>query len=143
MDVKLYVGNLDYSTTESALQQLFSQSGTVTSVSLVKDRGSGRSKGFAFVTMATAAGAQKAIAKFHDFSLAGRRLTVNIAEQPKAPAAGYQSRLSAFSATGRSPTVNTLKPGRPGDGYQSKLGAFGNGSRAPTPPRRRGSNQRH
>jgi RNA recognition motif-containing protein len=143
MEVKLYVGNLAYSTTENAIQQLFSQSGTVTSVSLVKDRGSGQSKGFAFVTMATAAGAQKAIAKLHDFSLAGRRLTVNIAEQSKAPQSGYQSKLGAFSATGRSPTVNTLKPGKLGDGYQSKLGAFGNGSRPPTPPRRRGSNQRH
>ncbi len=139
MEVKLYVGNLAYSTTESTLQQMFSQSGTVTSVSLVKDRGSGQSKGFAFVTMATAAGAQKAVAKFRDFSLAGRRLTVNIAEQPKAPAA-YQSRLGAFSVTSRSPKVNTLTPGKSGDGYKSKLSAFGNG---PTPPRRRGSNQRH
>lgn len=71
-------------------------------------------------------------------AIAGR-LTVNIAEQTKA-AAAYQSRLSAFSVTGRSPTVNALRPGKSGDGYQSKLSAFGNG---PTPPRRRGSNQRH
>ena len=144
MVFKLYVSNLAYSTTEGALQQLFSQSGTVTSVSLVKDRASGQSKGFAFVTMATAAGAHKAIEKFHNFSLVGRRLTVNIAEQPKTMApVGYQSRLGAFSATGRSPRVTTLTRSKPGDGYKSKLSAFGNNSVGQTQPRRRGHDQRH
>lgn len=144
MEVKLYVGNLAESTTEKALRQLFSQSGQVTSVNLIKDRNSGQSRGFAFVTMATGPGAQKAIAKFHDYPLAGRPLSVNMAEQSKAPApAGYQSRLGAFSVTARSPGVNTLSPGKPGDGYQSKLGAFGKGGSGPTLPRRRGGNQRH
>jgi RNA recognition motif-containing protein len=142
--VKLYVGNLAVATTENALRQLFSQTGTVASVNLVKDRTSGQSKGFAFVTMTSAAGAQKAIAKLHGSSLAGRALTVNLAEQPTAPA-GYQSKLGAFNATGRSPKVSTLTPGKPGDGYQSKLGAFGPGSRGPSVPRRRGGGgtQRH
>jgi cold-inducible RNA-binding protein len=142
MDIKLYVGNLSDSTTENALRQLFSQAGKVTTVSLVKDRSNGQSRGFAFVTMTSGDGAQRAIATFHDFPLAGRRLTVNMAEQPKA-VTGYQSRLGAFSATGRSPKVNTLTPGKPGNGYQSKLGAFGSGSGGPTLPRRRGGNQRH
>lgn len=133
MEFKLYVGNLAYSTTETALQRLFSQSGTVLSVNLIKDGQSGQPKGFAFVTMATAAGAQKAIGKLHNGPLAGRRLTVNMAEQPKA-VTGYQSRLGAFSATGRSPKVNTLTPGKPGSGYQSKLGAFGSSGGGPTLP---------
>ena len=53
MDVKLYVGNLDYGTTEEDLRTLFAQAGNVTSVALIKDRDSGRSKGFAFVTLGT------------------------------------------------------------------------------------------
>jgi RNA recognition motif-containing protein len=141
MEFKLYVGHLAAATTENALQQLFSQAGAVSSVSLVKDRSSGQSKGFAFVTMATSAGAQKAISKFHNYELAGRRLAVNMAEQPKAAVAGYQSKLGAFSVTDRSPKVNAPPSGKTG-GYQSKLGAFGSNN-APTPPRRRGGSQRH
>jgi RNA recognition motif-containing protein len=154
MEFKLYVGHLAAATTEQDLQQLFAQAGAVSSVSLVKDRHSGQSKGFAFVTMTTADGAQKAIAKFHNYELAGRRLAVNMAEPSKAargpkagqpakaaPAAGYQSKLGAFSVTDRSPKVNA-PPTRKTGGYQSKLGAFGTDS-APTPPRRRGGSQRH
>ena len=150
MEVKLYVGNLAESTTEAALRQLFSQSGEVTAVSLIKDPGSGQSKGFAFVTMATAAGAQKAIEKLRDFTLAGRRLKVNMAEKPKAnprppakPGDGYQSKLGAFSVTDRSPKASPRASGKSGDGFQSKLGAFGNSTNGPTQPRRRGGNQRH
>jgi hypothetical protein len=49
MEVKLYVGNLSYSTTEEELRELFAQAGTVASVAVIKDRDTGRSKGFAFV----------------------------------------------------------------------------------------------
>jgi RNA recognition motif-containing protein len=141
MEFRLHIGNLATSTTENGLRQVFSRAGTVSSVNLVKDRTTGQSRGFAFVTMATSAGAQKAIATLHDSELAGHRLTVKMAERPKAPA-GYQSRLSAFGATGRSPGANPLAPGKTG-GYQSKLGAFGAGARGPNPPRRRGRDQRH
>ena len=61
MESKLYVGNLSYSTTEDELRTLFLQAGTVTSVALIKDRDSGRPKGFAFVEMSNQAEAQKAI----------------------------------------------------------------------------------
>ncbi len=54
MDVKLYVGNLTYSTTEDELRTMFAQAGTVTSVALIKDRDTGQSKGFAFVEMSYA-----------------------------------------------------------------------------------------
>ena len=60
MEVKLYVGNLSYATTEDDLRSLFAQAGTVKSVALIKDRDTGRSKGFAFVEMDTQAEAQKA-----------------------------------------------------------------------------------
>ena len=62
MESKLYVGNLSYSTTEDALRTLFFQAGTVASVALIKDRDSGQSKGFAFVTFSSQPDAQKAIA---------------------------------------------------------------------------------
>jgi RNA recognition motif-containing protein len=148
MDVKLYIGNLAYSTTEQSLQQLFSQIGTVTSVSLAKDRDSGQSKGFAFVTMETQAGAQRAISELDNHPLAGRPITVKLARpregQPannksRATPAGYQSRLGAFGTTGQSVKLTTRKPGKPRGGYQSGLGAFGTDNKSgPTPPRRRG-----
>ena len=58
MEVKLYVGNLAYTTTEDDLRTLFAQAGTIASVALIKDRDTGRSKGFAFVEMSTQAEAQ-------------------------------------------------------------------------------------
>lgn len=79
MDTKLYVGNLAYSTTEVELQQLFAQAGTVKSAQVIKDRDTGRSKGFAFIEMENQAEAQKAIAMFHGKLLSDRELTVNIA----------------------------------------------------------------
>ena len=79
MEVKLYVGNLSYSTTEDDLRTLFAQAGTVASVAVIKDRDSGRSKGFAFVEMSTQAEAQKAISMFNAFRLNDRELTVNLA----------------------------------------------------------------
>jgi len=82
MDVKLYVGNLSYTTTEEDLRALFAQAGAVASVALIKDRDTGKSKGFAFVEMATQAEAQKAITMFNAFKLENRTLVVNLA-RPK------------------------------------------------------------
>lgn len=80
MDIRLFVGNLDYAATEEDLRTLFAQAGNVTSVALIKDRDSGRSKGFAFVTMGTQAEAQKAISMFNAYSMNDRQLTVNVAK---------------------------------------------------------------
>jgi RNA recognition motif-containing protein len=77
MEVKLYVGNLAYSTTEDELRTLFAQAGTVVSVAVIKDRDTGNSKGFAFVEMASQADAQKAISMFNSYRLNDRTLTVN------------------------------------------------------------------
>ena len=87
MESKLYVGNLSYSTTEDELRNLFLQAGTVTSVALIKDRDSGRPKGFAFVEMGNQAEAQKAISMFNGQSLGDRELRVSIA-QPREERSG-------------------------------------------------------
>ena len=79
MEVKLYVGNLSYDTSEDDLRALFAQAGTVASVAVIKDRDSGRSKGFAFVEMTTQAEAQKGISMFNSYTMGDRQLTVNLA----------------------------------------------------------------
>lgn len=79
MEVKLYVGNLSFSTTEDALRNLFSQAGKVESVALIKDRDTGNSKGFAFVEMGTQAEAESAIKMFNGHSLDNREIKVNTA----------------------------------------------------------------
>ena len=79
METKLYVGNLSYETSESDLRSLFTQSGTVNEVVLIKDRDTGSSKGFGFITMSTQEEANKAIRQFNGHSLGSRELKVNIA----------------------------------------------------------------
>ena len=79
MEVKLYVGNLSYSTGEEELRTLFAQAGTVASVAVIKDRDTGQSKGFGFVEMTTQAEAQKAISMFNAYKMGERALTVNLA----------------------------------------------------------------
>jgi RNA recognition motif-containing protein len=80
MDIRIYVGNLAKSTTQEEIQALFAQEGEVTTVDLVKDRDSGLSKGFAFVTMTSQETADKAIAKLNGYTLAGNQLKVNVAK---------------------------------------------------------------
>lgn len=80
MDTRIYVGNLNKSTTQDEINTLFSQAGTVTSVDLVKDKGTGMSKGFAFVNMPEQAEAEKAISMFNAYSLADNELKVNVAK---------------------------------------------------------------
>ena len=91
MDVKLYVGNLSYATTEDELRTLFAQAGTVASVAVIKDRDTGQSKGFAFVEMATQAEAQKAISQFNAKEFGDRALTVNLA-RPREERSGFNDR---------------------------------------------------
>ena len=79
METKLYVGNLSYQTTEDELNSLFTQVGTVNEVALIKDRDTGSSKGFAFVTMGSEEEANKAIEQFTGKSMGDRELTVSIA----------------------------------------------------------------
>jgi RNA recognition motif-containing protein len=80
--MKLFVGNLSFDTTENDLQDLFQEYGTVREVSLVNDRVTGRSRGFAFVTFSNAAEGQAAITALEGKEFGGRSLTVNEA-RPK------------------------------------------------------------
>lgn len=76
---KLFVGGLSFNTTENDLQDAFAAHGSVTEVNLITDKMSGRSKGFAFVTMSSDAEAQAAIKALNGTSLDGRNINVSIA----------------------------------------------------------------
>lgn len=77
MAKKLYVGGIPYSTTEDDLKALFAELGEVTSVAIIIDKMTGRSKGFGFVEMSNDADADKAIADMNGKDFQGRALTVN------------------------------------------------------------------
>src|SRR5215471_4350314 len=80
MSTKLYVGNLAFQTTSEELQELFAQAGTVESASVVEDRDTGRSRGFAFVEMSTKEEGAAAIEQFNGKEVGGRALKVNEAK---------------------------------------------------------------
>ncbi len=88
MAKRLYVGNLPYSVREDALRDLFSQYGDVSGVEVAVDRETGRARGFAFVDMATDAGAQAAIQNLNGYQLDGRALKVDEARPPRQGGAG-------------------------------------------------------
>ncbi|MDH5466989.1 MAG: RNA-binding protein [Candidatus Aminicenantes bacterium] len=79
MTVQIYVGNLNYRMTEDALRELFEQYGEVVSAKIVKDRFSGRAKGFGFVEMANKDEGEAAIQKLNDSEVEGRNIRVNFA----------------------------------------------------------------
>jgi RNA recognition motif-containing protein len=91
---KLYVGNLPFATTAQDLEALFGEVGTVSVVEIIFDKFTGRSRGFAFVTMANGEEAQKGVEKFHGHQLEGRALAVNIArpreERPPGGGGGFR-----------------------------------------------------
>ncbi len=107
METKLYVGNLAYTTTEEDLQVLFTQAGTVKSVALIKDRDTGRSKGFGFVEMDTQAETENAIRMFQGKEMNERALTVNIARPREERTGGDR-----FGNGGRSGGQNKSGGGR-------------------------------
>ena len=80
MEAKLYVGNLPKSTTQEELSALFAQAGEVTATEVIKERNSGESKGFAFVTMSAQNEADKAISMFNAYSLGDHALKVSPAK---------------------------------------------------------------
>lgn len=116
MGKKLYVGNLSFSSTESSINDLFSQYGTVESCQLITDRDTGRSKGFGFVQMSTDEEAEGAIAALNGQELEGRALTVNEA-RPQAPRSGGGG--GGFRSSGG---------GGFGGGRGGDRGGFGGGS---------------
>lgn len=92
MGNKLYVGNLSFNTTETELQDLFAQAGVVNEVVLMQDKFTGKSRGFAFVTMASDSEATTAISQFNGKTVDGRPLTVNEARprEERPPGGGYR-----------------------------------------------------
>ena len=88
---KLYVGNLPFASTAQDLEALFGQVGTVSVVEIIFDKFTGRSRGFAFVTMANGEEAQQAVEKFHGHQIEGRALAVNIARprEERPPGGGF------------------------------------------------------
>jgi RNA recognition motif-containing protein len=93
METKLYIGNMSFDTTEDELRSMFSQAGTVEAVDIIKDRDTGRSRGFGFITMNNQAEAEKAISMFNGTTITDRALTVNIARprEERQNQGGYRS----------------------------------------------------
>ena len=92
MTKKLHVGNLSFDTTKEQVQELFTQVGTVTEVTLVNDRDSGREKGFGFVEMATERAAREAINRLDGYTLDERQIKVSEArprDQRPSPPRGF------------------------------------------------------
>jgi RNA recognition motif-containing protein len=89
MGRKIFVGNLAFSLGEAELRQLFEQKGTVETVTIMRDNDTGRSRGFAFVEMATDEAAQKAIEELNGYSVEGRNLTVNEARPKQERRGGF------------------------------------------------------
>jgi len=94
LETKLYVGNLSFNTTEDGLRELLAQAGTVQAVELIKDRDTGRSKGFAFVTMSNQTEAEKAISMFNETMFDDRAIKVNFArpKEERPYKSGYNNR---------------------------------------------------
>jgi cold-inducible RNA-binding protein len=101
MATKLYVGNLSFDTTENDIQDLFAEAGTVRETVLIQDKLTGKSRGFAFVTMSTEEEAQAATHRLNGKALHGRNLTVNEA-RPREDFGGSSagSRNKSFSGGG-------------------------------------------
>lgn len=97
--MRLYVGNLAFNTTENDLQDSFERFGTVSDVKVMMEVGSGRSRGFGFVTMGSSAEGQAAITGMHEQDLDGRNLTVNEA-RPREERSGGSGGASKRSYAG-------------------------------------------
>lgn len=93
MDNRLYVGNLPFAFSDDDMQRTFSGFGSVSSAKVIMDRDSGRSKGFGFVEMATAAEATAAIEGLHGHDMGGRDMVVNVAK----PMAARPPRAGGFA----------------------------------------------
>ena len=126
MTTKLFVGNLSFRTTSEDLRAAFAQIGMVESASVIEDRETGRSRGFAFVEMASADEAQAAINEFHGKEVDGRSLTVNEAKprENRAGGGGYGGGGSRGGGGGGK------RGGGSGGGYGGGGGRGGGGDRS-------------
>ena len=124
MSTKLYVGNLAFQTTSQELQELFAQAGTVESASVVEDRMTGRSRGFAFVEMSSPEEANAAIEQLNGKEVGGRALKVNEAK-PRENRGGGGGGRGGFGGN-RGGFGGNRGGGRNGGG-----GGYGGGNREP------------
>ncbi|MCP4200743.1 MAG: RNA-binding protein [bacterium] len=130
MSASVFVGNLNYQTTEAELSEHFSDAGTVLSARIPLDRESGRPRGFGFVEFESEEMAERAVAQFHDAELGGRRLRVNKAEsrpqRPSGPRAPRPQRSYDQNPMENAPEMDFSQSDRPGkgrrDGWRSLRG---------------------
>jgi RNA recognition motif-containing protein len=132
MSTKLYVGNLAFQTTSEDLQELFAQAGTVESASVVEDRMTGRSRGFAFVEMSTPEEAAAAIEQMNGKEVGGRALKVNEAKPRENRGGGGGGR--GFGGGGNRGGGGYGGGNRGGGGGRGK-GGFGGGGGGNREPR--------
>jgi RNA recognition motif-containing protein len=116
MNKKLYIGNLSQGVSEEDLKANFSSVGEVESVSVIKDKFTGTSKGFGFVEMATSEGAEEAIKKFNGGELDGKTIVVNEARPKKEMGAGGGGRPGGSYSQNRGPGGGGGRPGGGGPG---------------------------
>ena len=100
MSTKLFVGNLPFDTVDADLQSHFEQAGQVSTVNIMRERETGRPRGFAFVEMQSGQDAQQAIDQLNEQPFGGRRLIVNEA-RPMAPRAGGAGNGGGFGSRSR------------------------------------------
>ena len=127
MSTKLYVGNLAFQTTSEELQSLFAQAGTVASASVVEDRMTGRSRGFAFVEMSTKEEAAAAIEQLNGKEVGGRALKVNEAKPRESRSGGGGGGRGGFG--GNRGGFGGNRSGGGGGGRSG--GGYGGGNREP------------
>jgi RNA recognition motif-containing protein len=127
MNNKLFVGNLSFQTSEIALEDAFKAHGDVTEVNLMVDKMTGRSRGFAFVTMASDDAAQAAIAALHGQQLDGRALTVNVARPREERSGGGGGGFRGGGVGGGGGGYRGGGGGGGGGGYRGGGGGGGRG----------------
>jgi RNA recognition motif-containing protein len=128
--MKLYVGNLAFTTSSQDLQELFAQAGTVESASVVEDRDTGRSRGFGFVEMSSKEEGEAAIAQFNGKEVNGRALNVNEAK-PRENRGGGGGRGGFGGGRGGFGGNRGGGGGGRGGGYGGGSGGGGGGNREP------------
>jgi len=111
MEVKLFIGNLSFTTQEDELRTLLAQAGTVVSADLIKDRSTGQSKGFAFVVMSSQAEAAKATQMFNGYTLDDRQIKVGTARAREDSGRGDYGGKSRSSGGPRRPVSHKSRGG--------------------------------
>jgi RNA recognition motif-containing protein len=126
MSMKLYVGNIAFTTTNQDLNDLFGQVGTVESANIIEDRETGRSRGFGFVEMASREDGEKAIEELNGKDFGGRELKVNEAKPQESRGGGGGGGRGGYGGGGGG---RGNRGGGGGGGYGGGGGGYGGGNR--------------